>query len=218
MANEEIKKEEKLSKRDFILVIVAILLLSGATYWNFKSWRKSLKEVELPKFEMPKFEPFPKKEGYKEFTSPDGKITFRYPADWTEIDFKAVENVFQKEIEEKPLFFAQKFLGGIDKIAFMTVEETSLDERKNPEEVIEQIKTGAAEKGGEAEILTSEIQNNEMVIEIKYKNNKGLLFHSIEKLFFMDKTYSISLLSGERDWPEFEKEAEEIINSIQILK
>jgi len=226
MENPEIKKEEtkeekKLSKRDFIVIIFVILLLSGAIFWNFKNWRKSLEKVELPKFEMPKFEISPKKEGYKEWTSPDGTLKMGYPADWMEMESKTLENFPQAEIiggKGKILFFAQKIAWEKTSLVFLLVQKLTFEEKRGAEEIIEEIKKGVEEKEGEMEIERLEIKNGEAVLEAKYKGKKGYELHSKEKIILNEKGYLISCFTFEKDWSEFQKEAEEIINSAQLIE
>jgi hypothetical protein len=216
---EEIKKKEnKLSKRDFVLVILVILFLSGATYWNFKTWQKSLGKVELPKFEMPKFEPFLKKEGYKEWTSPDGKLKLKYPADFTEVDFRILENFIKEKIEEKPLFFAQKFQVGMEGVnqSYLMVQESK--EKKRLEEVLDEIKKKNEEGGGKMEILNSNKIEDELVFEAKYQKKNGLTFHSLEKIISNEKIYLVTFFTFEKDFQKFQKEGKDIIDSIQLLK
>jgi hypothetical protein len=223
MEELEIKKEgtkekNKLSKRDFILVILVILFLSGVTYWNFKTWRKSLGKVELPKFEMPKFEPFPKKEGYKEWTSPDGKIKMKYSADWMEMDMRTLESYIQREIEEKPLFLAQKLVMEKSTFVILTVDKLKGMEGLNVEKILEKMKEDTQKREGEMEILKIESKDKEAIFEAKYNKKNGPVFHSKEKMIIDKEVYLISFFAFEKDFPVFEKEAEEIINSIQLLE
>jgi len=223
MENPEIKKEDaeeekKLSKRDFILVIIVILFLSGATFWNFKSWRKSLGQVELPKFEMPKMELFPEKGGSKEWTSPDGKLKMKYPADWIEVDIKMLENYVQREVEEKPLLVAQKFSIEKSTLVFLTVNKLNFEESVEFEEILEKMKEDAKKREGKMEVLNSEIKDKEMVFEAKYTKKGGTVFLSREKILLEKGGYLVSVFAFEKDWSEFKKEAEEIINSVQLVE
>jgi len=219
MANEEIKKEEKkLSKRDFILVIFVILFLSGAIYWNFKTWRKSLGQVELPKFEMSKFEPFPKKEGYKEWVFPDGKLKMKYSADWIETDIETFKSYVQREIEGKPLFLAQKLSFEKGTPYFLIVQELDIKER-GTEEIFKKMKEDVKKSEGEMEILKSEEKDKEIMFEAKYTKEGKPTLHSKEKIILNEeKGYLIACLAFEQNWPEFQKEAEEILNSITVLE
>ncbi|MBZ9578245.1 hypothetical protein KJA14_00015 [Patescibacteria group bacterium] len=214
---EETKKE--LSKKDIILIFSVILLLSLITYWHFKNWRKSLSEVEMPKFEMPEFE-FPSKEeeGYKEFISSDGKLKMKYSADWMEMKSEIFEG-FTQEDKGKTLFFAQKFELEKAAQAFLTIQELSLGEEKGFEEIIEKMKRDIEEKEGEMEILKLEIENKTAIFEAGYKGKTGYPLHSKEKIILnKEKTYLISFFTFEKNWPDLQQEAEEIINSTTLLK
>ena len=211
-------EEKKLSKRDFILVILVILLLSGASYWNFKSWRKSLGKVEFPKFEMSKFVPFPKKEGYKEWVSPDGKIKMKYSADWVETDIEMFESYSQREIEGKPLFLAQKFSfeGGVP--YFLIVQELDIKE-KDTEKIFGKMTEDVQKNEGEMEILNSEEKDKEILFEAKYtKKDKPTLLSKEKIILNEERGYLIACLAFEKNWLGFQKEAEEIINSAQLVE
>jgi len=210
---EEKKRRKKITKKDLILIFVVILLLSGVTYWHFKNWRKSLNEVELPKFEMPKFELFPKKEGYKEWVSPDGKLKMKYSADWLEMDIRILGSYVQREIEEKPLLVAQKFVIEKSTFAFLTVNKLKFKEELGAEGILEKMKEDAQKREGEMEVLNLEIKDKIAVFEAKYKGKEGPVFQSKEKMIFNNEIYLISFFTFEKGFPEFKKEAEEIINS-----
>jgi len=215
---EELNEKEKITKKDLFLIVIIILFLSGSTYWNFKNWKKSLEKVELPKFEMPRFEPFPKKEGYKEWTSPDGKLKLKYPADWMEMDIRTLESYIQREIEEKPLFLAQKLVIEKSTIVFLTVNKLKPETGSNAEEILEKMKKDAKKREGEMEILKLDIQNKIAIFEAKYSKKEGPVFHSKEKMILNEEVYLISFFTFEKDFSEFENEAEEIINSAQLVQ
>ncbi len=219
---ENIKKEEakkELSKKDILLIFFVILLLSFFTYRHFKSWRESLSEVEMPKFEMPKFEiPSKKEGGYKEFVSPDGELKMKYPADWMEMKKEMFEG-FTQEGEGKTLFFAQKFEFEKTAQAFLTVQELNLKEKKGAEEIIEEMKKDVEAKEGKMEILKLEIEDKTAVLEASYKGKTGFPLRSKEKIILNEKKgYLISFSTFEKNWPDLQKEAEEIINSTTLLE
>jgi len=201
-----------------ILIILLILLLSFATYWQFKSFQKTLSEVKFPEFEMPKLEMplFQKNGGQKEFISQDGKLKLKYPSDWVELAKESLGSFNQEAVEGgKVLFFAQKFK--IEKAAFALLVVQESEKRESVEEIIEEIKEGVAEGGGEMKIINLDIKENEGFFEANYKR-KGSIFRSKEKIIFAEnKFYLISIFSLEKDWPEFENETSEILNSAQLI-
>jgi len=210
----------EVQKKNLIIALAMIILLSELSYWHFKKLSKALnKPIEMPKFETPKFEPFAEKEGQKDFVSPDGKLKLTYGANWIEMDFKVLENLTQRSMEEKPLFFAERIKANAQKVAFLTVQEINLgEENKSFEKFIEQMKNDVKEKQGEIEILKSEIREGNMIFEAEYKSSKGILSRSKEKIILDEKIYLVSVITLGKDWGEFEKEAEEIIDSVQIIK
>ncbi|MFQ6049466.1 MAG: hypothetical protein ACE5J0_00255 [Candidatus Paceibacterales bacterium] len=206
----------------FILTILAIILLSFATHWQFKNFHKSLSGIEFPKFEMPKLELPPLQEsegaGYKEFVSPDGKLKLKYSSDWMEM--KGLEKLNQETIKEraKILLFAQKFR--LEKAAFasLVIQELSLEKEKKLEKVIEEMKKETEEKGIEMEVLKLETKDKEANLEAKYKKERGSVLHSKEKIILSEnKAYLITFVALDRDWSEFEKEIGEILSSAQII-
>lgn len=226
MENSDIKKEdkkEKSSKKTLILIFFIILLLSLATYRNFKNLRKSLREIDLPKFEVPEFEmpefevPSQEEKGYEEWISSDGKLKMKYPVGWIEVDSKVLEDFIQGN-RGKILFSAQKFnlelnLGKVTQ-AFLIVQELNLEEKRSFEEIIEEMK-----KEVEMEILKLEAGDKIAVFEAKYKGESENLLHSKEKMILNEnKVYLISFSTFEEDWIDFQKEAEEIINPVQLLE
>jgi hypothetical protein len=196
----------------FLVSIIAfILLLSFLAYWHFKNFQRSLSQIKLPKFELPKPKIIESK-GKKEFKSPDGKLKLTYLDDWIEMPKESLESLSQGLKEGKVLFLAQKFKLEKAAFAFLIVQEYK--DGKNQEEIINELKKEAKEKGGEMEILNLK----EDYFEAKYKR-KNVVFLSKEKVIFGEgKIYLVSIFSSEKDWPEFEEEAKEILNSVQILK
>jgi hypothetical protein len=195
-------------------IIISIIFLSFFTYWHFKRLTQNVPKIEIPKVEIPKPETFlqPKAEP-KEFISPDGKFKFRYSSDWVEIP----GNKWQETIssEAKILFFSTKFK--IQKGAFASLAVQEVNWEKELKEFIEEMKRKAKERSGEMEILNLEIKEREADLKARYKK-EGANFISREKIILGEKKISlISIFSLERFWPEFESEAEEILNSVQLV-
>jgi hypothetical protein len=206
------------SKKNLILSLGMIIMLSGFTYWHFKSWRKPIANSQ--KIEFPKIDLVPEKEGYKEFISPDGKLKLKYPADWIEIDAKTLESYAQSSSEGVPLLLAQGFRIDTGKfaLAFLTAQELNSEEKKGAEEIIEDMKNKAKEKGDEIEISKLEIKDGEASFETRNRKKDGPVFLSKEKIILDNKIYLVSFFTFEKDWLEFEREGEEIINSVQFSK
>jgi len=218
MEIENKKEEKQLSKREFLFVIFIIFILSGLTFYHFKQWKESLKEVKPPKIEIPKVELFPKQEGYKEWISPDGRIKIKYQADWIEMRKEVFEGL-TRENKGKTLFFAQKFI--FDKAAqgFLTVQKLNLEEEITIKEIIENMKKDVESKKGEMEILNLELKDKSAILEAKYKKEGGPSLYSTEKIILAEKEfYLITFSTFEKNWKDFQKEAEEIINSVQFFK
>ena len=206
-----------------ILIFLSILFLSFAVYWQFKSFQKALTGVELPRFEMPTIEFFPAETDKisKEFISPDWKLKLKYSSDWQEMPKEALEGFNQAMVKEgtEILLLAQKIELEKGTSASLVVQEFPLQEGENLEKIIEEIKENFKEGGVEIEILKLEIKNGEALLEAR-GGEKGLpAFYFKEKIILLeDKAYLIAFLTLEKDWPEFENEANEILDSVQIEK
>jgi len=207
----------------FIIIILIIFLLGFAVYWQFRTFQKSLSqvgEIQFPKFEMPNIEELlsSKNKEKKEFVSPDNKIKLKYSSTWIELDPETLEQMNKEAVKEEGeiLFFAQKFKLEKAALAFLTVQEISKKE-KSIEGFIETMKKETEEKGSKMEVIDLETKEGMASLEAKYQKEKSPPFHSKAKIFFTkDKIYLISIFSLEKDWQEFEKETDEILNSIQF--
>ena len=216
---EKREKEKKLSKKDFIIVILMIFFLSGFSFWHFKNFKKSISEFKPPKVEIPKPKIFPKREGYKEWISPDGKLKLKYPAEWTEVDKRLLEQFPVEKINgSKILFLAQKF--NFEKVsqAFLLVEELNLKD-KSFDEIIETMKKNIAEKETEMIVLNKEEKEKEALLEVLYKRKNGFALHSKEKLIRGEgKLFLISFFTFNTYWTDFKKEREEILSNVKYLE
>jgi hypothetical protein len=225
-----------------ILIILGLLLiiflLSFISYWHLKKMQQILSEKGFPKFEEIKPEQLqemirtlkgekPTKVSYKEFISPDGKLKIKYSTDWIEIkDEKILEKISPMERVEKygqkTLLLAQKLRK--EKIAQLIISELNLDKQKNFEDIIEEMKKVNRQRGWEMKVIKSEIKDSEDVFEAKYRKQDRYDTHSKEKIILLEpegekrKVYSIAVITLDRDWQEFTEEAEEIINSVQLIK
>jgi hypothetical protein len=206
-----------------ISIITFILLLGFATYWQFRNFQKSLSKIVIPKFEIPKFEiklPTEKRET-KEFISPDGKLKLKFSTDWIELSASILEALNKEAVKEgaKILLYAQKM--NLEKKAFasLVVQEVEIKEDANLEELIEKLKKENKEKGVEMEIIASEIKGREGIIEAEYKRKEGIIFHSKTKVILeKNKCWLITIFSLKQDWINFKEEANEILNSVEILQ
>lgn len=214
----------KLSNRTYILILLVLILgLSYVSYGQFKRFSRSLGEVKLPEIEIPetKLEEFfsPKDEGKQEWVSPDGKLKLTYSANWTEADETFLAYLDQTGIvleETELLFFAHRLDPEKQALALLIVSKTK--EQRSIEEIIKEIKQNIEEQNGKIEIEISEQDNQiiwlEMVLEYpnqpnSYSKGKAIVNES--------GTYLVIFSSYQTDWPKFEQEAEEILESAQLV-
>ena len=208
------------SPKLFLLFLVSLILFfSFLTYWRFREFQKSLSKIEFPKFEMPKTDLFPQpaKIEEKEFVSPDGKLKLKYGSDWREMGGDSGLLDFSKQRTEgtKTLFFGQKISEA--NIGFLSVQEMEIAAKQKLEKIVEKIKGDATTS--EIEIVNLDIKDNSAIFEVDYKKEGASMFHSKEKLVRNEnKVYIISVLAFSQGWSDIEPEAEQILNSTQIVE
>lgn len=198
-----------------LLIIATISVLSLGAYFQFKKLKEALPEFKKPEIEIPKPETFlQQKIETKEFTSPDGRLKFKYSSDWLEMPKEAWQETINTET--KILLFATKFK--IERAVFASLVVQELSWEKGVKEVIEKIENEVKKKSGEIKFLDLKIGEREANFKARYKKQEAN-FISKEKIIWGEgKIYIISIFSFERFWPEFENEANEILNSVQILE
>lgn len=214
----------RLSDRTYILILLVLIIgLSLMSYSQLKRFSQSLGEVQLPEIEMPetRLEEFflPADEGEQEWVSPDGKLKLTYSSNWTKADEAFLGYLDQAGIvlrETELLLFAHQLNLEKQALAFLMVSKTK--EQRNAEEIIKEIKQNIEEQNGKIEIEVLE-QNDEIIwleMVLEYPNQPNS--YSKGKVI-VDKsgTYLIVFSSYQADWPKFEQEAEEILESAQLV-
>lgn len=173
---------------------------------------------------MPKAEiPFTQEEtavNKKQFLSPDGKFKVEYSSDWMAMDKDSVSNMSQETLKEgaTTLFFAQKTKIKEMAFAFLLIQELSLEKETTFDEILVKMQDDLKTKGGEMRVVKWEVQNNIALLEAGYKKQGSVDFYSEEKLFlFEKKIYLVGIFSLENDWGKFKAEADEILNSAQLI-
>lgn len=205
-------------KKNLLISLIMICILSGFAYWNFKNWKKPLANPQ--KIELPKIDLIPLKEGYADFASPDGKLKLKYPAGWFTIDAKTLESYSQERSEGTPLLLVEGFRmdAGNITVAFLTVQELNTEGKKSTDEIVAALINKVRENNREIEILNLETNGAETIFESKRWKKDGPVFLSREKLIIGEKIYLVSFFTFDKDWPKFDKERNEIINSVQIVQ
>jgi len=197
-----------------------ILGLSFVVYWQFKSFQQSLTEVNLPKFKMPEIDTglwFGGKEGYKEWISPDEKLKIKYPNYWLEMEEESLKNYLRPTEKGEILLFAYRFdLKNINSMTFFVIQKLNLE--KNLEKAIKDLENDTTEKGGEMKIINLKIKENQAEFETEGKSKTGEIFYSKERLILGgENLYLISVFSPEKNWAKIEKEANEILDSVELI-
>lgn len=208
--------------KSLFLIILAILILGFVTFWQLTTFNRSLSDVKFPSFEVPETQPFGSSENitFQEFKSPDGKLKVEYPSDWIKMVEESLSYLNQETVKEgaKILLFAQKFKLEKGSFASLVIQEINLEEEQSLEETVEQIKKDLEEKGGELEVLESEVEDKIAYLKLKYKREEGTILYSKEKIILEEnKAYIVAVITLDIHWSEFEPETEEIFNSTKII-
>jgi len=209
----------------FVLLIVFIIILCLIIYWNFKKFESSVRQIGIPKFELPKGDfPFsgeaPKNK--TEFISEDGKLKVEYTSDWLLADKEFLKN-FNKDTttseDVKVLLFAQNVNIKTLDISFLLIQEIALEKIYSLEEFLEKIKNDAKEKGSEFEIIRWEINDNIGLLEVKYQTQNKPAIHEKIKIFLLgNRAYLVSVFTYDEVWNNIESKANEILNSAQLIQ
>jgi hypothetical protein len=208
----------------FLIISVGVLLIYIVMNWQMAKLKKSLSQPLFKELEKMPLEEIQKKffgeiSEYKEFVSPDGKLKLKYLADWIEMD-KVILETFNQEIIKKGakiLFFAQKLKVKTSSFAYLVIQELEKEEWKGLDEIIEEMKKEAKERGEEIEII--KIDKERRIFEAKYKKVNQPEIHSSEKIIEgKEKIYLIAFLTFEKSWEEFQPEMNSIFNSVEIVQ
>ena len=204
-------------KKTYILLGFVILILA---MWLLNDWQSGNWEENLPPSVLPKLEAIEPEElnGYKEFTSPDGKLKITYPAPWLtaenqELLTAATPKEWQEKYSAKTLFLTQYFKA--DKFAQLMIQEGVFD--IPAEEIIEEMKKSNQKQDLNMEIVKSDTADDRTIFEARYLTANSPNLYSKEKILSIgEKTYLIAFITLEKNWPEFAQEADVILESIRI--
>ena len=210
------------AKQVIFLSLLAAVTLGFTTSWYFKNLLKPLSTADLPKFEIPEFDPFSSQEtkGYTELISPDGKLKLKYPSQWIKMTPDTLEKLNRALIDEKAknLLFVQGIKVETGDLVFLMIQELILEEKNGLEEIIETIKERVKEQGGKAEISNLKIEDKIAYFEGKFEGENPPPVYLKEKIILTDnKVYLVILFNLKNNWSGFEREISEILNSFQLL-
>jgi len=164
-------------------------------------------------------------ENLKEFISQDTYFKIKYPDNWIEIksEYQAEESPKSYEIKYDLdyLLWAQKFtLKG--EFAQLIVSRGNFEEEIDFQQIINEMKESNQQQGWEMQIINLEANNNEAGFEAKYQKPDHYALYSQEEIIFLQpregkkRGYLVAIIAFEKDWHNFEKEAGQIIGSVEI--
>lgn len=225
------------TKLSLIIIFITIFILGFVSVHRARIFEKGFSEIKMPEFEMPEIEmpeielpnetllenviP-PEQKGNQEyniFTSPDQRLKLKHPTNWIEIDEKFLKQIKEETSEGiEVLLFVQKTDLRKGASIALIVQKIETEKQTTFEDVIEKIKTDIQNRGVEIEIIkTEKIENQKIRFDAKYKEDQISFFSRNKIILFEDAAYLIILLAPEEQWLMFEKEAEKILDSVQVL-
>lgn len=208
-----------------IIIILVILSLIGMTYWRVKEWRNSLEEVYssedtfFGKLKKVDTNLFSKEEGVsqKEFVSPDGKLKLEYSSAWKRTFQEGKIKSFNQSISKERWSLLSLFykIGAENPsfFSYLVIQETERKD-KTLEEIIAQIK-----KGEDIQVIETNMKEKEAILETKYTGKEKYSLRAKEKILSGEKKiYIITLITFEREWENFKKEANTILQSAHLTE
>lgn len=203
-----------------VIIIFSIIALSSLAYWQFKNFHKNFSEIEMPKFELPLL---PEQSNNQELTieeysTPDGKLKMGYGSDWQIIGSETLNKIFQGTVASgtEILFLAEKINIQNGSFSFLSVQNLVLKENEGLTEVIDKLKTEFAGREGQMESIELKNEENFADFTAKSKSNDSVFFSKGKIVLIENSAYIVSFATLEKDWLEFENEAEEILKTIEF--
>jgi len=205
----------------FLITIIAILVLSFASYSQLKKFRETPFSLELPEINSPDFNlsSIPENVEDVEFTSPDNKLKLTYNNSWMKLNLEELMKQFYQSAtstESISLLSLQKFNLQESSFAFLTVQQFNAENATGAEAFLEELKNQSQDK---MKITMSTGTDQILLFEADYLKNGLLAFHSREKIIFDEnKAYLVSIIAPGKDWQNLKQEAEIIIDSVQLIE
>jgi len=198
-----------------------------------KEFQGGLKEIEMPRLEMPEIQLpteipleniiFPgqkENQGYNIFTSPDQRLKLKHPTSWAGIDERLLKQINKEILEEiEILLFVQKIDPRKGSSIALIVQKIETKKQATFDDIVEKIKKDIQKRGGEIEIIkTEKIDDQKMIFNAKYREEQTSFFLRNKMILLEDRAYLIILLVPEEQWSIFEEGVEKILESVQLLK
>ena len=212
----------KIKKSSRILLIGTLVLILGlifASWWNYKEFKKLASKRNIIKFDIPNLglkTETQKPKPSQDFLVPDGDLKVTYPGSWQKIESSnlSLEGLSSEKV--KTLFYGMKADATKMKAAWLIIQKLNFGEEKDVEKIIEEIKNDAKKRDTKVEIQNLKIKGNSAEFEMQ-QTQSGYSIKGEEKIIFTQKnTYSVMIFSLTSQWDSFQKEAGEILNSVQI--
>ncbi|KPJ73704.1 hypothetical protein AMJ48_00725 [Parcubacteria bacterium DG_74_1] len=203
-------------------VFVLILALSLIGWWHYKSFERVLSEAKpfnlnFLEIDLEFEEESQELETFQEFLLPAGDLKISYSDSWQKIEDSEFSFATLDTENAKTLFYAIKVKAKETKMAWLIVQELNFGEERGLEKIIGEIKTAGADRGIETEIQGLRVEENMSHFRINQEQS-GYLTTGEEKIILTkDNIYSILVFSLASDWESFQEEAEQILNSAQVL-
>jgi len=156
---------------------------------------------------------------YVEYVTPDGNLKLQYPSNWLKIEgegLKSASQIREEKYGTQIMFLATSL--DMNKFGQLIIEKKGVDTFNGFEEIIEKMKENNEKGGWTMEILNQEIAEKEISFEARYSKEDRLNNHSKEKVLLLERDgektiYSVAFISFEKDWQDYEVEADFSIGS-----
>ena len=215
----------RLTSLYILIVFSPIPILAVLAYFQFRAAFSAMPNDAASQIDLPKIENsannlrIGENTSYLDFTDPDGKLKIRYGSSWIKADENAVENsksVIDPEKEELLLLLYKVDLAKLQP-SYLVIERLNTN---SWDEILGTMQKDAEANGQTMEIVKSDLAGGRISLEIKYEPKdktgaKAVQFMRQREEIFIDgdKSYVLSVVTGEQNWPLIQQETEDIFNS-----
>jgi hypothetical protein len=213
----------KVTPKLLLIGIFALILGLGlASWWHYKSFKRTLSEaapfsLNLPEYEF-ELESKPQEpETLQDFVVPAGDLKITYPSSWQKIDDSEFNFTTLDTETSKTLFYAIRVDPKGTKMAWLIIQGLNFGKERTLENIIEKIKTTGEERGIKTGIQNLETEENMAQFKITQEQGGYSTIGEEKIILTEDNIYSILVFSLTSDWASFRDETRQILNSAQAL-
>jgi len=206
------------------VIVISVFVLGWLAWQSYLRMQQNLSEGgSVAFFRSAEKEEAPEKilevKLSQKFTSPANDLRIMYSEDWKKAESYgfSLEDLSTEHAET--LFFGTKMETTEMKMAWLIIQKLNVEREKSLEEIVEEIKMAGEdeEEKTEIEIKNLVIKENSADFDI-YQDHTDYLTRGQGKIVLTEENvYSIIAITSYADWGFFQKEAEKILNSSEVL-